>query len=145
VQAEEALERAHSLNPEETGALLVLGEVSLMRGNFAKAEERFKAVCQTNAKAFAAFFLRGYLSWRRGEFDRAKTFLQTARTALGNDWKPAGASAEGDVQAKHHVDSTPLAPFWNTWNGQPEPDAAFAQLAGYLEQFSHRRQSTGNN
>jgi cytochrome c-type biogenesis protein CcmH/NrfG len=33
VAAEQSLKRAHALNPEETGALLVLGEVSLMRGD----------------------------------------------------------------------------------------------------------------
>src|SRR5437899_2755687 len=74
--AEEFLQRAYALNPEETGALLVLGELSLMRGQPAKAEERLKAVCQTNSKAVAGLFLRGYLAWERGYNSQARDLLQ---------------------------------------------------------------------
>jgi tetratricopeptide (TPR) repeat protein len=131
--AEKILERAHALNPEETGALLALGEVSLMRGDFAKAEERLKAVCQTNAKSFAALFLQGYLSWRQGDPARARAFLESARLALGKDWRPKGATSEGDVRTKQHLESSPLADYWNGWNGDLDPDRTYVLLAGHLE------------
>jgi tetratricopeptide (TPR) repeat protein len=137
--AEQALNRALELNPEETGALLVLGEVSLMRGDSNKAEQRLQAVCQTHAKPSAALFLRGYSAWRRGDVAVARTFLKDARAALGKDWVPKGGSAEGDVKTKQHVESTPLAAYWTAWNGDLDPDHAYALLAQHLEPFDQKR------
>ena len=130
--AEQALERAHAINPEETGALLVLGEVSLLRGELAKAEERLAAACRTNPKAVGGFFLRGYLAWKRGDDAQAHKLLEDTRTALGKDWQPKGATSEGDVQHKQHVETTPLTRFWERWDGGAEPGRTFAQLDSFL-------------
>jgi lipopolysaccharide biosynthesis regulator YciM len=137
--AEKSLERARRLNPEETGALLVLGEVTLMRGDLPKAEEQLQAVCQTNIKAVGAFFLRGYLAWQWGKQSEARALLGHAREALGKDWQPKGATAEGDVQAKHHVEASPLIHFWDRWDGTDDPDRTFAPLADYLKGLSKKR------
>jgi tetratricopeptide (TPR) repeat protein len=126
--AEQALQRAHSINPEETGALLVLGEIALLRGDRQLAEERLAAATHTNPKAVGGFFLRGYLAWKRGGIETAKQFLEQARKALGPDWQPKGATSEGDVKRKQHVENSPLAEFWVNWNGQTEPAAAFVAL-----------------
>lgn len=126
--AEAALQRAHSLNPEETGALLVLGEVALLRGDTRLADERLAAATLTNPKAIGGFFLRGYVAWKRGEEATAKQFLEQTRTARGPDWQPKGATSEGDVKQKQHLESSPLASFWLEWDGQPDPAPAFAAL-----------------
>jgi len=132
VAAEQALERAHRLNPEETGALLVLGEVALLRGDLKLADERLAAATHTNPKAVGGFFLRGYLAWKRGDDGAAKRCLEQTRAALGPDWQPAGATSEGDVKRKQHVEKTPLAPFWETWNGDIQAARAFAALEARL-------------
>ncbi len=132
--AERALERAYSLNPEETGALLVLGEVALLRGQLPLAEQRLAAATRTNPKAIGGFFLRGYLAWRSGDTTAAKSFLTQTRTALGPDWSPKGTTSEGDVKQKQHVELTPLTPFWASWNGGQEPATAYAALDRRLQQ-----------
>ncbi len=132
IRAEQALERAHALNPEETGALLQLGEVALLRGQNELAEQRLTAAVRTNPKAVGGFFLGGYLALKRGDDARAKLLLAEARQALGPEWKPAGATSEGDVRQKQHIDSSPLSRFWTEWNGQTEPMKAYAQLEQYL-------------
>jgi tetratricopeptide (TPR) repeat protein len=132
-EAEQSLARAQALNPEETGALLVLGEVALMRGDLPKAEERLRAVCQTNVKSVGALFLRGYLAWKKGEPAQSRAFLQSARDALGKAWQPQGATSEGDVKTKQHIESTPLARYWTQWNGEVDPDKAFSPLENYLK------------
>lgn len=136
--AEQALQRAHRINTAETGALLVLGEVALLRGNRNLADERLAAATHTNPKAVGGFFLRGYLAWKRGNHDAARHFLEQARAALGPDWQPAGATSEGDVKRKQHVEKTPLTPFWEGWNGQPDPSISFRALDARLPATSSR-------
>jgi tetratricopeptide (TPR) repeat protein len=130
--AEQALKRAHSINPEETGALLVLGEVALLQGNLDSADERLAAATKTNPKAVGGFFLRGYCAWKRGSPAAACQYLEQTRNALGPDWHPKGASAEGDVKRKQHVESSPLSRFWASWDGKTVPDSAFAAVDRHL-------------
>jgi Tfp pilus assembly protein PilF len=127
--AERSLESAHRLNPEETGALLVLGEVALLRGANATAEQRLKAACQTNARSVGGLFLLGYIAWKHGDTGGAKARLTSARAALGPEWKPKGATAEGDVKGGSLSDSTtPLSRYWEQWDGTPSPAAAYRAL-----------------
>lgn len=126
--AETALLRAHSLNPEETGALLVLGEVALLRGDLKLAEERLRAVTRTNHRSVGGHFLLGYLAWRRGDASAARALLEETRQALGPDWQPKGATSEGDVRRRQHVEKTPLTTYWEAWDGVIEPARAFAAM-----------------
>ncbi len=126
--AEQALLKAQALNPEETGALLVLGEVALLRGDRLLAEDRLAAATRTNPKAVGGFFLRGYLAWKRGDATAARDLLEQSRKALGPDWQPKGTTSEGDVKHKQHVDATPLAACWESWDGGMEPATAFVKL-----------------
>jgi tetratricopeptide (TPR) repeat protein len=130
--AEASLERARALNPEETGALLVLGEISLLRGLPVKADERLAAACRTNPKAVGGFFLRAYLAWKREDNAAAAHLLEQTRNALGKDCQPKGATSEGDVKQKQHVETTPLTRFWESWDGSTEPARAFAKLDEHL-------------
>jgi tetratricopeptide (TPR) repeat protein len=131
--AEKALARAHSLNPEETGALLVLGEVALLRHDLNLAEQRLSAALRTNPKAVGGFFLCGYVAWKHGDVAKAKEFLAQARQALGPDWQPKGATSEGDVKQKQHIDASPLLSFWTAWTGEPDPVTAYASLDRRLQ------------
>lgn len=131
--AEAALKKAHQLNPEETGALLRLGEVALLRGDRGTAEQRFVMACRTNTRATGGFFLRGYVRWKDGDTAGAREQLEKARAALGPDWKPKGATAEGDVAARLQSDASPLSRFWETWDGTAHLANAFGALDSYLK------------
>jgi Flp pilus assembly protein TadD len=128
-----AAERAVAINAEETGALLLLGEIALLQGEPRRAAERLELACRTNPRAVGGFFLRGYVAWRGGDREAARDLLRRAAEARGPDWKPRGAVAEGDVAARMHRDESPLAPFWEGWDGTPDPAAAFGPLAAHLE------------
>jgi tetratricopeptide (TPR) repeat protein len=126
--AEQSLVLAHELNPEETGALLVLGEVQLMRGRSSEAEASFTKACRTNPKAVGGYFLRGYAAWKCGDTEGAQDMLKEASQALGPDWRPKGTTSEGDVQRKWHVEKTPLSRFWENWDGSYDLTRVFAEL-----------------
>jgi hypothetical protein len=104
-----------------------------LRSQFEKAEERLAAACRTNPRAAGGFFLRGYLAWKRDDETRSRELLADTRRALGPDWQPKGATAEGDVKRKQFAEGTPLTRFWQNWSGSEDPSHAFGFLAEYLE------------
>lgn len=133
--ARQSLNAALRLNSEETGTLLLLGQVALARGDNATAERHFVHVCQANPKAANAWFLRGYIAWKRQDSHGASEMLNAARNARGPDWKPAGAVLEGDVQHRMYNESGFLNVFEQEWNGSQEPTLSYAQLNQYLRRF----------
>jgi Flp pilus assembly protein TadD len=131
--AESSLQAALAINPEETGALLTLGEIALMRGDLNGADRQLTWACGSNPRAVGGFFLRGYLAWKRGDTDNAVALLAQAREALGEEWVPEGMTAEGDVQQRMHDDATALSCFWQRWDGSADPTGAFTALERHLE------------
>lgn len=117
---------------QETGVLLVLGEIDLLEGNLEQAEQRLEWACQTNPKAVGGFFLRAAIARERGDPGAARRLLERAAAARGEDWKPEGAVAEGDVARAMHREVSPLSRFWESWDGTAEPEAALAPLARHL-------------
>lgn len=120
--------RAHALNPEETGALQLLAEIELLRGNQTAARDLLRRVVQTNHKAALAHFLLAYLDSRDDRKESMRTSLEAAVKARGPEWKPKGSVHEGDVQRRMHEDSSLLLDIAESWDGQSDPHSAFASL-----------------
>ena len=133
--ARETLESALKLNSEETGTLALLGEVELARGDLASAESIFSRVCQANPRAANAWYFRGYVAWKRGDLRSATALLQSAKQALGPDWKPAGAVLEGDVRQRMFSESGFLGVFEQQWDGSTNAASAYGQLDAYLRRL----------
>ncbi len=135
--ARAALERSLEINLEETGSLLVLGEIELLLGEPQRAEAHLSHACQTNPKAVSGFFLRGYLAWKRGDRAASVRLLEQAAAARGEEWKPEGAVAEGDVARRMHAESSPLSAYWEAWDGTTaDLSAVFGRLDERLESRS---------
>lgn len=103
--------------------------------DFTAAEQDFAHACQSNSRAANAWFLRGFISWKRGNFRQAATELTAARKARGPDWKPSGAVLEGDVRRRMYSDSGFLNVFEQQWNGEPDPTRAYVRLDEYLRRL----------
>ena len=93
--AEWHLRRAHELNKEETGPLVRLGEVALMRGDASSARRHFTAVLATHPGNGPAHFYTGYLI-RKTDPAGAREELRRATSAAPA--AVAGASNEGDTK-----------------------------------------------
>ncbi len=97
-RAETEYASAAALNREETGPLLRLGEVALLRGDLATAVRQFDAVNVTHPRSVEAHYLKGYVAWKRGEQAAAAAQLREAM-ALASAPQPAPqAPSEGDTK-----------------------------------------------
>ncbi len=74
--------RALELNREETGPLLQLAKINLIKKNTKQAEEQLNDVVASNFRSAEAIFLQGYLSWKAGENHKAATALNESRSIL---------------------------------------------------------------
>ena len=126
--AEESVSKALALNPEETGTLLLLGEIALLRRDPITAARRLELACRTNPRAVGGYFLRGYLAWKSNDVAQARGLLASAKNARGKDWKPAGAVAEGDVRARMYAEGSVLSSCWESWNGSIDPPTVYTPL-----------------
>lgn len=133
--ARQTLETALHLNSEETGTLVLLGQVALAQGDTATADRNLTHACQANTRAANAWFLRGYIAWKEGETRQASVMLTSARNARGPDFKPTGAVLEGDVRRLMYSESGFLNLFEKQWDGSLNPDRAYAPLDAYLRRL----------
>jgi tetratricopeptide (TPR) repeat protein len=136
LSAETALERALAVNPEETGVLLLLGEIDLIQGELEKAEQRLAWVCRSNPRSAAGFYLRGYIAWKTGDRAGARDFLSRAMQAKKQKKKPKGSTSEGDVQIKMHIDASLLSSFVENLDSKSDNlDNAYGDLDEYFKKM----------
>jgi len=133
--ARQALDAALRLNSEETGTLILLGQVSLAEGKSGEAEQDFSQACLANPHAANAWFLRGYIAWKKHNSHQASAMLTTARDARGRGWRPNGSTLEGDVQHLMYQESGFLNIFEQSWDGSTDPKRAYWKLDGYLSRM----------
>jgi tetratricopeptide (TPR) repeat protein len=97
--AEDHLRRAHDINGEETGPLVRLGEVLIVRGEVVEARRWLEDAARTNPKSIDAAFLAGYLRWEAGDRGAAAAALERARAAAQVQAPIKGVLGEGDRKA----------------------------------------------
>lgn len=120
--------RAHSINPEETGALLLLGEIELLLGHNEDARRRLERVALANPRSEAAHFGLAWLAWQRRDSSSMRRHLDAVRRARGPEWKPNRSTAEGDTKRLFHEGGSLLKPAADTWDGDAVPEPTFAEL-----------------
>ena len=98
-KAESASREALKINKEETGPLLSLGEVMLVRGKLEEAASYFSAVTVSNFKSIEAYFFGGYVAWKKGDAAKANDlFAQAVKYSKPQDNKPGKVEGEGDTK-----------------------------------------------
>ncbi len=133
--ARKVLNSALKLNSEETGTLILRGEVEVAIGDLRHAEDDLTHACQANPRASNAWFLRGYVAWKQHDAARAEQLLAQTKSSRGPNWKPVGAVLEGDVKQRMYSESGFLSIFADQWNGYSPPAEAYASLSQYLKGF----------
>jgi tetratricopeptide (TPR) repeat protein len=131
-QAQRLFQQALDLDPD-SGALLGLAEVALLRGETGRAELLLRRVAAEDAMGVAAPYLLGYLAWRRGAVDAAWREFRLAVERGVLKKPPVAWSEEGDVKAdpalrwRALARQSVLGAHWirvRTYSGGPGPAAA---------------------
>jgi tetratricopeptide (TPR) repeat protein len=91
-------ERAAAINREETGPLLSLGEVALVRGDLEDARHYFDAVIGSHQTSLEAHFYEGFLAWKAGALAEASERLDVAAGLVRPAASGGRASGEGDTR-----------------------------------------------
>ena len=98
-KAESAAKEALRINKEETGPVLFLGEVNLIRGQLDAAASYFDAVTASNFKSIEAYFLGGYVAWKKGDLQTArKLFLEAVKFSKPPEPNQDKVIGEGDTK-----------------------------------------------
>jgi enediyne biosynthesis protein E4 len=98
-ESQRALEKAVSINPEESGALLHLGAVRVALGDLAAASDDFAKARRLNPKALDAYYLDSYIHWKQGDAAAARDLLaQAVALSQPPTPTPGGPSGEGDTK-----------------------------------------------
>ncbi len=121
-------ERAHGINPEETGALLLLGEIELLLGRGDPARRHLERVVLSNPRSEAAHFGLAWLAQQRGDGQAVQKHLAAVKAARGPEWKPKQSTSEGDTARRFHEEGSLVKAEADTWDGTAPPPAAFAGL-----------------
>jgi len=108
--AERHFREAHRINREETGPLVRLSEILIVRGDLDEAGRWLEAAALTNAWSREASFLAGYVLWESGRKERAGDYYRRAVEAGMPRAPVAGLPGEGD----HKIET----------GGSPQPVAA---------------------
>lgn len=97
-RADAEFRRAADLNREETGPLLRLAEVAVLRNDLTGALTHLDAVIVTHPRSVEAHYLKGYVAWKRGEKAVAAAELQEAMALANAPQTVQPAPAEGDTK-----------------------------------------------
>lgn len=97
--AEIEFRRALEINKSETGPLLRLGELALIRGDYAEARDYFDTVIGSNYSSVDAHFLMGYIAWKEGDARQASAMFVKAVEYARPEESEDDVPGEGDTEA----------------------------------------------
>jgi hypothetical protein len=90
---------ALAINQEETGPVLRLGQVALVRGDLAAATSYFEDVLGSNQGSMPAQFLQGYIAWKQERAQAVADALAAMARHGQRETPRALGLSEGDTKA----------------------------------------------
>jgi tetratricopeptide (TPR) repeat protein len=98
VMAKEELLKTYEINKVITGPLMLLGHVALMQGENDIAQDYFQSVTGSDIKNVEAYFLLGFLYWKKGDVVKTNEMFSKAVSYSVPEKAIAGTLSEGDTK-----------------------------------------------
>jgi enediyne biosynthesis protein E4 len=94
--AEAQFRQAHAINREETGPMVRIGEIAIVRRHLAEARSWLESALRTNPRCVEAAFLLGYLRWVEGDREGARADCLRTLEVAAIQAPVRGVASEGD-------------------------------------------------
>jgi tetratricopeptide (TPR) repeat protein len=128
--ARQAFERAHELNREESGPVVRLGEVALLRGRLDEARRLLADAAAMNPKSAEALYLGGKAAWLAGDRQRASDLLARARSVAGTATAGKSNQHEGNTRTGNALVEQSPEPWLTLAARDTDAEQEFGGLAG---------------
>lgn len=96
--AKDQFQAAVRINAEETGPLLQLAKIRMIDGKYDEAEKMLNDVTSSNFRSIEAYFLAGFLYWKKSDIDGAKRQLEQAVSIHAESGKDSSNIGEGETK-----------------------------------------------
>lgn len=96
--AKDQFQAAVRINAEETGPLLQLAKIRMVDGKYDEAEKMLNNVTSSNFRSIEAYFLAGYLYWKKGDIDGARHQLEQAASIFSESGEKTSNVGEGETK-----------------------------------------------
>ncbi len=96
--AQAAFHKALAINQEETGPLILLGQVAIVLDSLTLARRHFEDVLLTNERSVAAHYFSGFIHWTADDRGRALSSFEAAIAAATPLQDTTGVPGEGDTK-----------------------------------------------
>ncbi|MAF66981.1 MAG: hypothetical protein CMJ84_15160 [Planctomycetes bacterium] len=107
--AQQAFERSHRINGEESLPVLQLGLVALLRGELERAADLLARASVGNPRDPQAPYFGGRAAWLAGDRARAQALLEEAHATATGGERDASVSSEGDTAGGEPLVARPAA------------------------------------
>ncbi len=97
-RAKEEFIKTYEINKVVTGPLMLLGHVALLEGEDDVAQNYFQSVVGSDIKNVEAYFLLGYLSWKKGDVSKSNKMFSKAISCSVPEKAIEGTLSEGDTK-----------------------------------------------
>ena len=97
-KAKDAFLNTFEINKVVTGPLMLLGHVALLKGEDHIAKDYFQSVIGSDIKNVEAYFLLGYIEWKKGHSANAMNIFKKAVNFSAPEKAIQGTLSEGDTK-----------------------------------------------
>ncbi len=97
-RAKEEFMKTYEINKVITGPLMLLGHVALLQGEDDVAQNYFQSVVGSDIKNVEAYFLLGFLSWKKGNVSKSNKMFSKAISCSVPEKAIEGTLSEGDTK-----------------------------------------------
>ena len=97
-KAKEAFTETFKINKVITAPSMLLGHVALLLGDNEAARDYFQSVTGSDIKNVEAYFLLGYIHWKKGDSDKARQMFEKAVTFSVPEKAIKEVLSEGDTK-----------------------------------------------
>ena len=123
------------INQDFLQPILHLAQIAIIRGNYSAGREQLRIVLGSDYKNIEAWFLMGFIDYKEGQMQDARTNFNKAREFSVQKNQPSEVSGEGDTKTGRSLERAINQSIFTAYLEQLEPEAAMQSHYDSLNSF----------